>query len=185
MAYVAIAGRCLIGVVFLWAVVGKLHPRSAFHSFAASIQELPGMSGRNPRAVAGLVVTTEAAVTLLLMSGTTALAGLGLAWVLLAAFVVVIAAALRRGAAAPCRCFGTAVVPLSRRHLIRNGLLIVVTSAAAVGAAGSGSALPAGILVAIPAGVLGAFVLVFFDDIVGLFADQPSRRSAVTPGRPG
>ncbi|GGN74801.1 hypothetical protein GCM10010112_45360 [Actinoplanes lobatus] len=54
MAYVAIAGRCLIGVVFLWAVVGKLHSRSAFHSFAASLRELPGMSGRNPRAVAGL-----------------------------------------------------------------------------------------------------------------------------------
>ncbi|SDS29998.1 MauE/DoxX family redox-associated membrane protein [Actinoplanes derwentensis] len=181
MAYVEICGRLLIGAVFLWAVAGKLRGRGSFTAFAESIRAMPGVPKRRLRVVAALTVTAEAAVPFLLLSEITAPAGLLLAIGLLAVFVTAIAAALRQRTMATCQCFGSAPVTLGRRHLIRNGLLVTVALAALAGTADQTPAAPAGVLIAVSAGLLGTVLIVFFDELVGLFA---APRGAL-PGRPG
>ena len=56
-----------------------------------------------------------------------------LAFALLAGFTVFLHDVIRRGVAAPCRCFGAASDrPVGWGHLVRNGLLLVLALIAAL-----------------------------------------------------
>ncbi|MFJ3925249.1 MauE/DoxX family redox-associated membrane protein [Streptomyces sp. NPDC090022] len=162
---------CLL-LVFALSVHGKVRSRRAFEEFTDSVRTLaPAFAGR-ARPAAALVVAAEAvAATALAVPGSGAL-GLALGAVLLAAFTVVVAAALRAGTGAACRCFGRSSTPLSRVHLVRNAVLFAVAGygLAATVLAGPGTGAPAAAVVpALGAGAVLGLPAAVLDDLVGLF----------------
>ncbi|MFJ2770928.1 MauE/DoxX family redox-associated membrane protein [Streptomyces sp. NPDC087300] len=169
MPYVTLALRCLVGVVFLVSASSKVAGRGRFAAFRASVDAMGVLPARRVPLAARLVVGTECAVPLLLVSAPSL--GFALACGLLVAFTAGIAGTLRRGAAVPCRCFGASARPLGRAHVVRNALLTCCTltgeagvllseSAGAGGAAGSA---------ALFAGACCAGLVVLLDDLIDLF----------------
>ncbi|MQA95417.1 MAG: methylamine utilization protein MauE [Streptosporangiales bacterium] len=173
MSYVVLGCRCVVGLVFVASVVGKLRGRESYAGFVAATGRLgPGwVLSRVPAGVmAGGVIAAEATVVVLLVLPGTAWMGFALAGLLAMAFAAAVLAALRRGDRAPCRCFGVSARPVGGVHLVRN---VVLAAAAGLGMAGgaaaAGSLEPAGVIVAVVAGaVVGAFV-VAADDVAELF----------------
>lgn len=129
MSTVDIVCRGTLVLVFLASAAGKI---SNFGGFVAAIRQLGLVPGSWPRPVARLVVAAEvaAAVLLLLPNG---LAGFVLVMLLCAMFGVVIELSVRRDIRVPCPCFGASADLLNRRHLLRNGILVML---AAIGLAG-------------------------------------------------
>ncbi|GAA0369601.1 hypothetical protein NE235_20065 [Actinoallomurus spadix] len=168
MESVRLGCACLVGLVFVVSAVAKLRD---FDGFARSVPDLVPARPDRARLLAIAVTVLEASVPPLLITPATAPYGFGIAAVLLAAFTVAIAAAIRRGRRATCRCFGPSRVPLGPRHLVRNGALL---GCAMLGAVSPGGLPPAGgIAVAAAAGLVGAVLIVSFEDIVDLFARNP------------
>lgn len=173
----AVAARCLIGVVFVLSAAGKLRSRTAFAEFARSGRALTGalLGGRPIGRAAGLwlgvaVVTAEVAVVALLAVTATARAGFALAVALLLAFTAGLLAEMRRGTSVPCRCFGASGTPIGRRHIVRNAALITLSVAGfAAGSVAGPSLLPHPAAVA--AGAVLALVVARLDDLVELFAN--------------
>ncbi|MFI1420064.1 MauE/DoxX family redox-associated membrane protein [Streptomyces sp. NPDC020731] len=176
MQYVLLAVRCLLCVVFLAAVVGKVAGAGAFSSFCRSLHGMRLLPAELVRPVAAAVVTAEALVclTLVLPVRHAAAVGLMAAAVLLSVFTGGIALVLGRGTDARCRCFGSADAVVGARHLLRNAGLTVLAVTASVTSAlapfPTGGVRPAGAVVAVAAGVVGAALIVMLDDIVSLFA---------------
>jgi hypothetical protein len=163
--YVIVACRCAVGLVFVVAVAGKV--RGGVDAFAGSVRALlPGV--RHHRRLGYTVVAAEAAVPVLLAMPGTARAGAGWAAAVLLAFTAAIVAALRRGPGVPCRCFGDATVPLGRRHVLRNALLLAAAAGAAFPVPVAGH--PAGIALAVFAGGCAALAITRFDEISDLFS---------------
>ena len=172
MQYLALACRTAIAVVFLMAVGGKTIGRGAFAEFTRSIVAMNAV----PKAAAGLAARATVSaelLTVLLVSfpaRITAVIGSGLAALLMALFSGAIWRSLRRGDNAPCRCFGRSSTPLGRRHLVRNGLLLL-TSALGIGASLVDNPLHvAAALVSLVAGLFVGVALATFDDIFQLIA---------------
>ncbi|MEV5824730.1 MauE/DoxX family redox-associated membrane protein [Spirillospora sp. NPDC052242] len=166
MQYVALAARCVLGLVLLVAVLGKIRSRKAFREFRLSV---PGLApGLPATATAAAAVAAESAAVVLLAIGRTAPAGLALAGAVLLVFAAAIHRALRAGRAAACRCFGTRAVPVGRTHIVRDLALAAVAAAGLAAAAAPGPVHPAGAAVTVAgAGVL-TLVFVFFDDLTDL-----------------
>jgi hypothetical protein len=170
VAYVLAACRVLLLAVFLTSVAGKVRSRATWEGFVQSVRDLELVPARSALAVAAGVVGGESAAVLLLAVPVTVPAGLAVAGVLLAVFIVSIVLTLRKGVSVACRCFGSAALPIGRRHLVRNGLLFASVALAGVSFASSPvSPHSAGMVVAVAAGLMGAVVVVVFDQIVELF----------------
>ncbi|GAA2397545.1 methylamine utilization protein MauE [Actinomadura vinacea] len=168
MELVRIGSACLIGLVFAVSAVSKVRD---FGGFARSVRALVPVGPGHVRLVAITTTALEALVPPLLIAPPTAPYGFGLAAALLVAFTAAIAASIRRGRRATCRCFGPSSVPLGPRHLVRNGALF---ACAVLGGLSPGGLPPAGgIAVAAAAGAVGAVLIVSLDDIVELFARNP------------
>ncbi len=179
MEYVTLTCRLLLAGVFLVSAAGKLRSRAAFAGFAETTARLGGVPAALSAPVAAVVAAAEAVTVVLLVlpvlplardavPAATALVGFLPAGALLLAFTIVLVAALLRGAATPCRCFGRAQEPVAWRHVWRNLVLLIC---AAVGAAGASSAAqvapPAAALCLLGAAVaVGAVVLL--DDLAHL-----------------
>jgi hypothetical protein len=173
MAYVSLACRAVVGVVFLIALVNKLRSRAQRMAFVAATRRLaPGwLTGLVPAAaLAATVATLEASVVVLLAVPVTS------AWVFAPAaglplvFGIAIVAALRRGERGSCNCFGASTRPLGSGQLVRNLVLAAVAGLGLAAAVTSnGTVDPIGALVAVIAGGVVALVLVAADDIVALF----------------
>jgi uncharacterized membrane protein YphA (DoxX/SURF4 family) len=167
--YVIVACRCAVGLVFVVAVAGKV--RGTFDNVVDSVRVLLPAVRRHRQlvpVVATAVVTAEVAVPVLLAIPGTARAGAGWAAAVLLAFTAAIVAALRRGPGVPCRCFGDATVPLGRRHVVRNALLLAVAAGAAFPVPATGH--PAETALAVFAGGCAALVITRFDEITDLFS---------------
>jgi len=165
--YLQLGCACLIGLVFVVSAVSKARD---LDGFAASVPGLLGrVDGRIVRPLAMLVLVLEALVPVLLAVPAARRAGFGLACLLLAAFTVAIAGAVRRRRRTTCRCFGASNAPLGRRHLVRNATLLAAALPGAL-SPGDGVPPPAGLVIAAAAGAVGAVLIVSFDDIVDLFA---------------
>lgn len=190
MRYLAVGAVSLLAAVFAVSALSKLRDEAGF---TASLRELRLLPARWVRAVAATVTAYElvlagglvAAGVVLVASdeGAPALAALAGAGLLLIALTTGIALALRRGTGGRCACFGTTQRPLGRRHLVRNGALLL---AALAGPAGLGDHHPvrvAGALVAIGAGLLGAVLLIRLDDLVDLLSLSPSPASNLAARR--
>jgi Methylamine utilisation protein MauE len=171
--------RALLAVVCATAAIGKASGREQLGVFADSLRNIgPQLFATRLRRQAGatIVVAAEAAACILLVLPATSLAGLALAFALLLAFGAAIANVVRRGATAPCHCFGAEGSPLSSSHLLRNGLLAVIAAAGIAVRLSSGpvSALPDydGAL-AVALGLLLGIGITRWDDLV--FIATPPR----------
>jgi hypothetical protein len=173
MGYVVLGCRCVVGLVFVVSVVGKLRGRRAYAGFVAATGRLgPGwVVSRVPSDVlAGGVIAAEAAVLVLMVLPGTAWAGFVLAGLLASAFAAAVLAALRRRDRAPCHCFGGSARPIGGVHLVRNVVLAAAAGLGlAAGAAAAGPLEPAGVVVAVVAGAVVAAVVVTADDVADLF----------------
>ncbi|MEV5560958.1 MauE/DoxX family redox-associated membrane protein, partial [Nonomuraea wenchangensis] len=101
MTYLAIGCAWLVSVVFAASAVSKVRGRAAYGEFAEAVRTLvPALRGRRALATATTqaVVVAEAAAAVLAAVPATARAGSALAVVLLTAFSIAIASALRRRA---------------------------------------------------------------------------------------
>lgn len=179
-AYLATGLRCLIGTVLLLALCGKAARRGGFGAFVSSLRGLRLLPARYARPAAVAVVAGEGAVVVALALPRQAAAawGFSLAAALLAVFTAGVGLALRRGARAPCRCFGGAAEPLGRHHLVRNVLLTgLALLGAVISAAEPPPADPAGTAVSAAAGVVLGGLVAVLDELIALF------RPAVAPER--
>lgn len=122
MDSVALAARVLLSVMFAIAAAGKLADqpgmRRTLAEFGLPTGSLPG--------VAALLPAAEAATAISLLLSSTARGGAVAALGLLLIFTVGVAAAMLRGRAPDCHCFGRlSSGPTGRRTLIRNAVLAV------------------------------------------------------------
>jgi uncharacterized membrane protein YphA (DoxX/SURF4 family) len=174
LVYFAMGARCLIALVFLASVVGKVRSRASFGDFESSVRVLAAWPTGPVRLLAAVVVTVEVAVPILLAVPGAGTAALVVAAVALVVFTAVIMRALRRGTTATCNCFGPAATPLSRRHVVRNVLLLAVVATAALVPPASGPVHPGGFAVAALVAVVVAALVVRFDDVADILF--PARR---------
>ncbi|MBE3011823.1 methylamine utilization protein MauE [Microbispora sp. NEAU-D428] len=173
MVYAVLTARLVLMGVFLVSALTKLRTRQAFGEFTMAVRRLGGLPAPLGVPAAVVVVTAEAGTVVMLAApglDGDGRAGLLLAAGLLLGFAVVLFAALRRGTAEPCRCFGGSDEPISRRHVARNAVLAAgaVAGAAMTSAAGDTPvALPVAALCLVGASVaVGAVVLL--DDLLHL-----------------
>ena len=182
--YVAVAARCLIGLVFVVAAGSKLQSRTAWHEFVMSVSSLRLVSDRTARSVAVVVVIGEV-VTVVLMAAPTALviAGFMIAAALLVVFAIAITVGRRRGARVRCRCFGASQSVLGGAHVGRDAALAAVALLAAYGliAESPSEMHPAGVVIAATGGSVAALVAIAMDDVIALFRSSP--RSGTTAPR--
>jgi len=170
MGYLELTGRCLLGLVFLTAVVGKLRARSAFDDFAGSVAQFGVLPQTWTRPAARLALGTEGAVVLLLAVPDTVPVGYLLAIGLLGVLTGAMLVAVRRGRRPACLCFGTAGTPIGGRHVTRNVLLMVVAAGGLlVALAGGPPTRTGGALLALATAVPLAALVVRLDDVVDLF----------------
>lgn len=175
MSSVFLGCRCVLLLVFAVSLVSKVRSRQSFLAFRAATTALLPRSAvvrtaAGPVAVA--VVGAEAAVVVGLAVPGVVWAGVSLSAGLLASFTAAIAAALRRGTSASCRCFGGST-RLGARHLVRNGVLLVLAGIpllAGQRAAGDPVADPVVVVMTIGVAVVAAVLVISFDALVDLFA---------------
>ncbi|MFG1874754.1 MauE/DoxX family redox-associated membrane protein [Sphaerisporangium sp. NPDC049003] len=168
MHYIDVGCRALIALVFIVSATSKLRGRERLRAFAESLPALVPVRAGQARSLAPAVALAELAIVPLVVTPFTASVGCVLAFALLAGFTVAIAAVVRRGRTATCRCFGPAATPIGRHHLVRNGLFMVAALGGAVPAAGQ--AHPGGLVVAVVAGLAAGSILIRLDDLVALYA---------------
>jgi hypothetical protein len=177
VSHLVLFSRCLIGLVFVISAVEKLGGRARFREFRSSLSGMRVVPVRLVGPVAGLVVAGELTVPLLLLapwpSEAAPFAGLTVATLLLGGFTIAIAAVLRRGTPAACRCFGGAAAPFGRRHVVRNLALAAVSSGGAIATIADPS-MTWRAVVAVPVAVLCAVLVARLDDLVALFTPTPA-----------
>lgn len=179
MAYVSLAARAAVGLVFAVALVSKVRSRAQRAEFVAATRRLaPGWLSPLVPAVllAAVAAAIEAAVVVLLAVPATGGWGFALAAGLAASFGVAIGVALRRGETGACNCFGASARPLGATQLVRNALLFAIAALGLAGTLSGGAADPGGALVALVAGGVLAVLLVAADDIAFLFRPAPAAR---------
>src|SRR5258708_29022147 len=116
MASLALACRCLIGLVFAVSAFSKLRSRSAFREFRSWLAGLPVPLARSrPSPVAAAMAVAEAAIVVLSGLAWTAGAAPGLAAPGLSVVTAGAWLAVARGAGTPCQCVGASAPPLGRR----------------------------------------------------------------------
>jgi len=173
MSSVDIACRCALVLVFLASANGK---RENFGGFVAAIRLLHLVPERWPRTVARVVVGAEvvAAGLLLLPSGFAA-AGFVLVILLCAVFAVVIEVSVRKDLRVACPCFGGSADLLNRRHLLRDGVLVVV---AVVGLVGVDTGRPGfvEVLIGVVVAVFVAALVIRFDDVAEVLVPRTAVR---------
>ncbi|MFI0453956.1 MauE/DoxX family redox-associated membrane protein [Actinomadura sp. 6N118] len=174
MEYVYFGCRCLIGVVFIASVAGKTG-NSAFRDFVRATRTLLAavvprkVSRKAAQPVSVTVLAAEVAVPVALVPAATMRLGLGLAAILLLAFGLFIAAALKRGVRTSCRCFGaSSAAPLRKHHLVRNALLVAAALAGMAGSGDLGSAHSGGLVLAGGVGLVAAVLVARMDDLIYL-----------------
>ncbi len=172
IVYIGFGCRVLLAVVFFAAAVSKVRGRRDRTEFRASLAAF-GVKARWRSAVAAAVITCELATAALLPADVTALAGLAAGAAMLIVFTMAIGSALRRGGSASCRCFGASAQPLSRRHLVRNAILLAITAVGVTGtlpiaASGGAGWDPAALTLSAFVAVVLAALVISYDDLVAV-----------------
>lgn len=182
-----VGAAATLAVVLAVAAAGKLWT-GGFAEFERSVGRLwPGRSRLTTpvrRRLAIAIVTAEILFAVALLAGVAlpvlsperagwSGAGFAGAGLLMAAFTVGQAAALRRGQAVVCACFGRSATPVGPLSLARNALLLLLSLAGLVLAAvGVAEVVPASASGAAVAGLALALLLVNLEEMVQLFGPQ-------------
>jgi hypothetical protein len=167
VAYLALACRFLIAVIFAVSAFTKLRSGQDFRVFASWLTDLRLPLASRPAAI--LMAGTEALVVPLVALPWSAAAGMWLAAAAMAALTAGTLIVARRGSGVPCRCFGPSDAPLSGRHVIRNLLLCVAAVVGAIGADAAG-ARPPGIALSLIVALVAAMFVLFLDDIAAILS---------------
>jgi hypothetical protein len=173
MSYLVLYAALTAAGVLGTAAVLKLRRH---HDFASSMVALGVVRPRLSGPAATVVIAAETLTTIACLTPPYRAYGLAAAVVLLSAFAVVAERAARRPPV-PCRCFGSGTVPLGRRHVARNLVLVALFLAALAAAltAPASAAWPSASLCMLGAVVTTALV-VRADDLVDLIADLAPNR---------
>jgi len=99
-----VVARLVLGGVFVWAGIGKLH---SWHSFAMNVASHHLLSERKSRMLARFLPPTECILGLLLVAGIFTRVAAVMALALLSTMTAAIGATLIRGQKVQCMCFGT------------------------------------------------------------------------------
>lgn len=177
MVLFLVYAELVVVVVFSAAVTGKTRNAEAFRGFRESLVRMRLAYGVRATMLAVAVPAVEITVAGLTVVPATAPVGLMSAAGLLAVFSWAIAREVRAGTGVSCRCFGAGVSPLSRVHLLRNLLLILVAVAGAADAYLLDGVRPDAptILVAAFAAVATAATLIRLDDVAALMTSTRNR----------
>jgi hypothetical protein len=172
MGWIDIETRLVLAAVFLLSGAGKLRSRAAFAEARRAVSVLGGVPERLLSTASGLLAVTELVVALTLMPGPTAMAALTAIVLMLTAFSLALARAIRNGVYVTCACFGAGGRPVSTRQLARNACLVVL-AAAAIAARLSWpgdltSVSVGGLAVAAFGAVVAAGVVALWDDLADL-----------------
>jgi uncharacterized membrane protein YphA (DoxX/SURF4 family) len=167
--YLELGCRGLLAGVFLISLAGKLRGRAAYAAFVAATASLLATGGRQARVLAPLTIVAELGTVVALAIGPF---GLVAGAALLGCFTVALVLALRRGSAAPCRCFGASTTPIGLHHVVRNVVLagLAVAGAIAGSVADDQPIDPAALAVTALAVAIAVLVTVRLDDLVDLLA---------------
>jgi thiol-disulfide isomerase/thioredoxin len=116
-----------------------------------------------------MVAAETTALGLLVPSGTAGL-GLALSAVIVWGYGVAIARLSSAGIRVPCRCFGTAGRPLGSVHIVRNGLIgLIATAAAVLVVMGQGPMPPVIVRVSsVLLGVVTGLLIIRFEDVLAV-----------------
>lgn len=103
MSYVLLGCRCLLALVFLFSVAGRLRGRKPYDEFVATARRLTPdwMTSRIPVVVPAGLIACELTVPVLLIMPSTMLPGFALAAVLAAGYALAIGGTLRPAAGDP------------------------------------------------------------------------------------
>lgn len=171
MAYLGLFGCWVMAGTLVIAAVAKLR---TFGDFAASLVALRLAAGAGAQPLAAAVVAAELTAAALCLWPGTAVVGLGVSAALMAAFAAV---AGRRRAVVPCRCFGSGGAPLGPRHVMRNGLLLLLALAAVPGSLTTvltSDPNPGGLLLTLVCATVAVALVVRFDDLADLLLPLPT-----------
>ncbi|MBG0829602.1 hypothetical protein HS041_17690 [Planomonospora sp. ID67723] len=185
MHYLELSCRALLALVFTVSVAGKARNTASWRSFTRSLTDL-GITARwaPPAAVAVTAAEALTAASLIaasliaasLVAAPSAQAGYALAAGMVLTFTAVIWRTVRREVTVRCACFGPSGAPMSRRHLLRNGLLLAVTAGGWALARPGGTYEIAGVAIALSAAFAAGTLIVRFDDLAALVAGPPGKR---------
>jgi uncharacterized membrane protein YphA (DoxX/SURF4 family) len=129
MEYLGLAGRLVIGLVFLVAAVPKLRDPAAFRSSVAAYKILPEAL---VTPVARALPPLEVAIGLMLITGILVVPVSVLAALVLVGFAAAIWYAVERGSKIGCGCGFRQLQTVSRALVARNAALTAAALAAAV-----------------------------------------------------
>jgi methylamine utilization protein MauE len=169
VAYVEVACRVTLLGVLAVAALPKLRGRQGLVALAGSLVAMRLVRPGRGQRVAVLLVLAEVGTVALLGVVWAPVLGFAAAAALLAVLTAGVVRVLRRGAAAPCRCFGASAMPVSRVHAVRNAGLCALAVAGGVAAVAGGTGEPPGFVVAGAIGGVAAVLVVVLDDVVELF----------------
>jgi hypothetical protein len=164
MAYLILAGRAMLAIVFVASAFSKLRSRKALLEFGDSIRALKLVPRGLTNVAAATVALAEAAAAVLLVVPATQAAGGALGAALLAVFTGVIGYALARGTRVTCRCFGASGAEFGRHHLVRNLVLLAAALTVLVGTDAAPDK-PADAVLALVLGGTAAICAVRWDDL--------------------
>ncbi len=128
MADVVIAARLVLALVFATAALAKLRDLDAV---AGTIRGL-GFGRHTARALAPLLVASEALAAFFVLSGVSPLLAAALVGILLAAFTAAALTALAGGRTVQCSCFGADSGVLGMSTMVRCALLAVPAGVSAL-----------------------------------------------------
>lgn len=153
MQYVVFGCRVVLAVVFAASALAKVRS-DTFTRLLEMLEQMRLVPRMLARPAAAALTAAEFSAAVLLCVPAVYRWGLAAASVLMAALTVGVGRLLSQGAVVSCPCFG-GTGRLTRVHLIRNGLLLMVCLAAlALAWGGSGRATAAGLTVAGSAGLV-------------------------------
>jgi hypothetical protein len=176
LLYAGISCRLLLVGVLLLSAASKIRSISAFHEFAAATTSLLQVGPQRGRVLAAASIASELVVIALLVITKLVTAGFVVGGVLLVAYTVAIARALRRGVRTPCRCIGASSDPIHPSLLLRNAGLIVACTLGWVSTsqAGTSVALTAAFAASVTIAAFAVAIVACFDDLVYLARSYPS-----------
>ncbi|MFC4148791.1 MauE/DoxX family redox-associated membrane protein [Micromonospora mangrovi] len=134
-----VACQAAMAIIFAVAAGSKVWKPSAFRQFCNSLSRTLPIRGRLTSALAATVLLTEAVVALSVTVPALATGAFVLAGVLLVSFTGSTLYTLRQGSREPCFCFGMSAKPAGRLEVLRNLILLAITTVGFAGARDSGS----------------------------------------------
>ncbi|MFF8976845.1 MauE/DoxX family redox-associated membrane protein [Streptomyces cellulosae] len=150
-------GRICLATVFLWSGVLKIRD---FQGFRQHMARTVPFTRHLTTLLATSVPVLELSTALLLVSRRPNWGGPAFALLLLCAFTAYLSKLLKSRPGVPCGCAGTDRTPVSRTHILRNTLLIMIGAGTWWATTRWSSPSPTDYaLVAAPAAVMGAMLL--------------------------